>query len=90
MVLGGCRLDTRLYARIPHIEMDAFSHSFDISDLTFNVDQTDSAKSNARISSVRMEHIVLAMYNGAVCRNQYWMNDFSFLSKWLVVSSLKK
>ena len=30
------------------------------------------------------------MYNGAVCRNQYWMNDFSFLSGWLVVSSLKK
>ena len=60
------------------------------SDLTFNVDQTESAKSIARISSVRMEHVVLPMYNGAVCRNQYWMNDFSFLSGWLVVSSLKK
>ena len=92
-VLALCGLDMRLYnRRIPYIAMDAFSHSFSyFSDLTFNVDQTrDSAKSNARFGSVRMEHIVLAMSSCVVCRNQYWMNDFSFLSNWLVVSSLKK
>ena len=97
MAQGRCRLDTRFCSCIPHIEMDAFFLFFWYS-LTWLLMLT---KHRDSLCKERILHALVVvwewnikyfgvMYNGAVCRNQYWMNDFSFLSGWLVVSSLKK